>query len=218
MFSRQSQKDGAFTPSGRFPYGPNYASVHLLSQSILPDSDCGMATMVCTRCTFARSGTIGTFGYHLTVSPSTTLHRQDGMVISLEQWFKEHFSKRVQRFPRCFEEDHVEERLLRATVVSSVPSLLFLFITSTKVDIDPQLSFTRSDGVSVRMRLRGVVYYGASHFTSRIIIPADGVWFHNGIMTKGTSVYEGALTDLTCASALHYHNGHNTMLAVYAVA
>ncbi|KAJ7245743.1 hypothetical protein C8J57DRAFT_1024812, partial [Mycena rebaudengoi] len=76
-----------------------------------------------------------------------------------------------------------------------VPSVLFLFVTSTKVDIDPRLTFTRVDGTSVQMKLRGVVYHGASHFTTRIVTPAADVWFHDGITTRGTSVYEGAVID-----------------------
>jgi hypothetical protein len=54
--------------------------------------------------------------------------------------------------PTCFEEDQVEERMLFTTVVDMLPSVLFLFVTSTKVDTDPRLTFTCVDGTSVQMK------------------------------------------------------------------
>jgi hypothetical protein len=77
--------------------------------------------------------------------------------------------------------------MLCTTVVDTVPSVLFLFVTSTKVDIDPRPTFTHVDSTSVQ----SVVYQGASHFTTtstRIIAPAADVWFHDRITTRGTSI------------------------------
>jgi hypothetical protein len=117
------------------------------------------------------------------------------VVISLKQYFREHFLKKVQHSPTGFKEDQVEERMLRTTAVDTVPqaSVLFLFVTSTKVDIDPRLAFIRVNGTSVQMKLRGVVYHRASHFTTRILItPAADVWFHDRITTvvASSSTYE----------------------------
>jgi hypothetical protein len=108
--------------------------------------------------------------------------------ISQKMFQGAHF-KRVQCCPTWFKEDQVEERMLRTTVVDTVPSVLFLFVTSTRVDIDPWLAFTRIDGTSVQMKLSGVISHRTSHSTNRIITPAD-VWFHDTITTSGTSIYE----------------------------
>ncbi|KAJ7285324.1 hypothetical protein C8J57DRAFT_1038335, partial [Mycena rebaudengoi] len=51
-------------------------------------------------------------------------------------------------------------------------------------------------------RLRGVVYHGGSHFTSRIVDSCGDVWFHDGITTKSTSVYGGTLESISSPSGL----------------
>jgi len=44
--------------------------------------------------------------------------------------------------------------------------------------------------------LRGVIYYGSNHFTSRIISSTGQVWFHDGIVTGRSTEYEGTLEDV----------------------
>ncbi|KAJ7264715.1 hypothetical protein C8J57DRAFT_1069882, partial [Mycena rebaudengoi] len=198
-----------------FPYGPNYASVDLLSQYILPDSSCGRATTICTRCNYRQQGSITTLGHHLTVSPSTSLARSDSF-ISLRMWFNEHFPKQVHRCPSCFADDKMTAKMLRATVVSAVPSILFLFISNVKIHLDPFIQFV-CNGSSVRLYLRGLVYHSNAHFTSRIISVQGDIWFHDGIVTRNSSVYDGNIRDLPSLAGLHHRNSHNLVLAMYAL-
>ena len=43
----------------------------------------------------------------------------------------------------------------------------------------------------VRYNLRGIVYYQDQHFTSRFVTGAGMIWFHDGILTGSSLIYEG---------------------------
>ncbi|KAF9050145.1 hypothetical protein BJ165DRAFT_1312983, partial [Panaeolus papilionaceus] len=45
-------------------------------------------------------------------------------------------------------------------------------------------------------KLRGIVYYGHSHFISTLIDNNDSVWVYDGITNNGISLYIGKLNDI----------------------
>jgi hypothetical protein len=47
-----------------------------------------------------------------------------------------------------------------------------------------------------RFKLKGILYYGAEHFTSRVVTENDMTWYHDGMDTGGNLVYEGTLSTL----------------------
>jgi hypothetical protein len=47
-----------------------------------------------------------------------------------------------------------------------------------------------SQNVRRRYNLRGVIYYAADHFTTRFITNAGAVWYHDGLLTGRSLVYE----------------------------
>lgn len=44
--------------------------------------------------------------------------------------------------------------------------------------------------------LRGIIYFGNQHFSARIILNADQVWYHDGISTGAELINEGALASI----------------------
>ena len=72
-----------------------------------------------------------------------------------------------------------------------------------------------SDGESrLVFGLKGIVYAGDFHYTSRIC--ANGlVWFHDGMVTGRSCTYEGKLNVFT-DSDLSVCNGKTSSLIIYA--
>ncbi|KAJ7500692.1 hypothetical protein B0H11DRAFT_765301 [Mycena galericulata] len=70
-------------------------------------------------------------------------------------------------------------------------------------------------GRKVPLKLRGVIYHGSEHFTSRIITPGGGIWFHDGMTTGSTTVAHGNMRDVL--DKLHLCEGRRAATAVYAV-
>ena len=62
----------------------------------------------------------------------------------------------------------------------------------------PRIDFTFEiciDNVIGVYILRGVIYFGEAHYTSRILNEDGNVWFHDGIATGNSVIYEGNLGD-----------------------
>jgi hypothetical protein len=62
-------------------------------------------------------------------------------------------------------------------------------------------------------QLRGIVYYGDSHFTARVIYNNGMIWFHDGIATKQSLLYEGTIQNLV--ESLNLCRGKEASAAIY---
>ncbi|KIJ50755.1 hypothetical protein M422DRAFT_159439 [Sphaerobolus stellatus SS14] len=47
------------------------------------------------------------------------------------------------------------------------------------------------------MRLGGIIYFGGSHFVSRIFSKENGVYFNDGLSTGRQCIYEGSFMNLS---------------------
>ena len=47
-----------------------------------------------------------------------------------------------------------------------------------------------SSNICQRYDLRGVIYYAADHFTVQVIMGSGMVWYHDGLLTGWSLVYE----------------------------
>ena len=63
--------------------------------------------------------------------------------------------------------------------------------------------------------LKGIVYYGKNHFTSRIISKDGKIWFNDRISTGGKSIEEGHLSTMTVKN-IKKCKGKDLVLAVYS--
>ena len=80
-----------------------------------------------------------------------------------------------------------------------------------KTEIDPQFVLT-VNGVSKQYKLRGIIYFGNNHFTSRIISYTGQTWFHDGITTGQSVIYEGEIQHL---KAINTCQGKQASVAIY---
>lgn len=96
-----------------------------------------------------------------------------------------------------------DANLMKHTVFVQTPPLLAFDISNGLiVSIKPVL-WILCDGNRVRYVLRGVIYFDNQHFTERIITSSGMVWFHDGIFTGRSLVYESqGLTPITTENAV----------------
>ncbi|KAF8220714.1 hypothetical protein L208DRAFT_1071954, partial [Tricholoma matsutake] len=50
-----------------------------------------------------------------------------------------------------------------------------------------------SGSVRRKYHLRGLIYYAAEHFTACFIARSGMVWYHDGLLTGRSLVYEGTV-------------------------
>jgi hypothetical protein len=77
------------------------------------------------------------------------------------------------------------------TYVEVALELLVLHLPCADVKINQKMKFCGQT-----MHLRGVVYYGSHHYTSRIIDTGGQVWFHEGMITGKDMCSQGSVTKL----------------------
>ena len=87
-------------------------------------------------------------------------------------------------------------------------------ITQPNVIVSPCLKFI-VDGKSVTLYLRGIIYLGAFHFTSRIISVKGNMWYHDRITTGRRCVNDGHL-QIVSNEALTNCVERKSVLIIYA--
>ena len=107
-----------------------------------------------------------------------------------------------------------EELFIYNEFVSAQP-LLALEFSGHRLKIDNQISIRIENTREHIYNLVGIIYYGDDHFTARIILEDEQIWFHDGITTRQTMQYDGSLT-LNCPE-LYTCRGKRASLALYAL-
>lgn len=114
--------------------------------------------------------------------------------------------------PNCFE-GSVENKLFKITEFVRIPDTTTFHILSNEAILAYSFSLPTIRG-KVNYRLRGIVYYGNYHFTSRIISENGTVWYHDGQTTASRCTREGSLIDADID--LHSCKGKAMKLVIYA--
>ena len=88
------------------------------------------------------------------------------------------------------------------TFVLTPPLLAFDISIASTLSLDPVL-WISCDNSRVCYNLRGIIYYDNHHFTERVVTSTGLIWFHDGIFTGRSPVYESHdLTSITTENAI----------------
>jgi hypothetical protein len=92
--------------------------------------------------------------------------------------------------------------LKRTTFVQTPPLLAFDISNGSALTLDPVV-WILCDNSRIRYTLRGVVYFDNEHFTERVITSTGMIWYHDGIFTGCSLVYESQnITSITNENAV----------------
>jgi PIF1-like helicase len=105
-----------------------------------------------------------------------------------------------------------QRRLLLSTTFRHIPYLLAVDLSGQRLIIDTSVTISQVDGGPINYMLAGVMYYGANHFTSRIVESSQLVWFHDGVETGRYMEYEGTIDSL---GSLSHCRGKSATAAIY---
>ncbi|KAF9459637.1 hypothetical protein BDZ94DRAFT_1312254 [Collybia nuda] len=93
------------------------------------------------------------------------------------------------------------EFLTRTYKFCLTPHIISFELSGQVLHIEDKLQILVNN-MRYEYQLRGLIYYGDSHFTSRIVDSSGMTWFHDGIITGSQMVYEGYISSmgncLTC--------------------
>ena len=184
-----------------FPMGANSASVgELAFRMMSSDNVISESQLMCSTCDYAEDEVDHDLGYTLIAKNKTPL--------STIKWVDELEKPDTKKCPNC------SSSLVKQLYYTDIPKVIVFEYPNTNIKTSHKIRF-KTGNVNIVLHLRGIVYHGENHFTSRIISPEGNIWFHDGISTGSTCEHDGHLKTTT-DKALYKCKGKALVLAVYA--
>ena len=126
---------------------------------------------------------------------------------SVGQWMEDFSEETQHKCATCQKYMHV-----KFSFCYPLPLIAFDF-TGQKPKIDSKITIN-INGTDVQYKLRGIVYFGDNHFTSHIISESGMTWFHDGIATGASVIYEGNIDKITLSNICR---GKHASSAIYSI-
>ena len=184
-----------------FPMGANNASVGELAFKMLStEAMLSESQVVCPKCDYAETAKDSNLGY--------IHHAKKPIPSSTSKWLTGLQKTTKKKCPDC------GTSLIKHKYYTEIPKLMAFEYPNCKITTSPKITF-KSNGHTTTLHLRGIVYHGDNHFTSRIISPGGDIWFHDGITTKSSCESDGHF-NTTSDKQLKNCKGKSLVLAVYA--
>ena len=185
----------------QFPWGRVGASVGMLALTMLrADSYVAETQMVCTNCAFEGQEQDDRLGYVVTAAAGA-------LPASTSKWIANLGHASEYSCPECLSDT------IWNIYYKNPPSILVLEYPATDIRTSHRIKFHADEGF-VTLHLRGIVYHGSHHFTSRVIDADGDVWYYDGQM--GHACQKEAPLKLMEYADLKECKGRNLVLAVYA--
>jgi hypothetical protein len=184
----------------KYPLGKTGASVGYLAVDMLKSNRVvTLSQIMCSECDYAEPELADQLGYTLCTNTSfkSTLDWVSKTEISINT-----------ECPNC------SSALTNPIFYKEVPQILICEYPLQNIKTSHKITFVTGEKETV-LHLRGIVYHGGFHFTSRIISADGDIWFNDGMTTARTSEDDGHLKH-TSDSRLKTCRGNNLVLAVYA--
>ncbi|EDQ98041.1 uncharacterized protein LACBIDRAFT_314780 [Laccaria bicolor S238N-H82] len=184
----------------KFPMGKTGASVGQLTFEMLKhEENNAVAEIICSDCGNAYE-VDDTLGY--------VLHASDPIPASTSKWIGSIQKPSTEICGGCSGE------MIEHVSYAEVPKIIILEYPYCNTETSHKVKFV-VNGEEVLLSLRGIIYHGDNHFTSRVFSYEGKVWFHNGITTKNKCIEDGQLDDKS-NNDLRYYQDQELVLAVYS--
>ncbi|KAJ7488887.1 hypothetical protein FB451DRAFT_1521657 [Mycena latifolia] len=195
-----------------FPYGPNTTSIDRVASALFPERTYGTGKQSCPKCGFNDPVEYKMFEAWMTASLSPSAGRQDPVPIS--NWMAKYLTRGRSSCPSC-RSRRIRSKMVMLPRLNTVPPILLIDINNDRLKCDKELGFN-CDNSLVKLRLRGIIYGGQSHFTCRFIDKDSNVWFQDGISTGRRCVRETNLTDVEDMTVLQKCGRKKAVAVIYA--
>ena len=160
-----------------FPYGTRGTNVSALVSAILaPRNFVAISSPECTNCEYSEASIDDRLNF--------VLHEKEDIPKSTSHWLRSLVYETHGRCPECF------SAMMQPISFKFAPNVLIFEINSRNIKLSKTLKFEQ-EGETVVLDVKGLIYHGDFHFTSRIIETDDIVWYHDGMTTRSSCENEG---------------------------
>jgi hypothetical protein len=185
----------------KYPYGKAGATVGYLAVDMLKSNQhVSLSQVMCSECEYAEPENPEQHGFVLLASHLTPK--------STSEWISKIEIPISAECPSC------SSALTQPIFYHQVPQILICEYPQMDIKTSHKIVFA-TDKEDIILYLRGIVYHGGFHFTSRIISSEGDIWFHDGIDTGRNSENDG---HMSCISDIQLRTcrGKDLVLAIYA--
>jgi hypothetical protein len=185
-----------------FPYGQVGTPVSEMTEQLLRSDNVIASTWL--RCISCESET--NLHCDLQTCVIQCAHDRDCTIsVCLQKKFRD---RHVSR--RCNHCNGEVDKIMRFDVI---PKVLAFSVFDESIRVSKKISFRDGDSMVV-FTLKGIVYFGDFHYTSRICT-GGSVWFHDGMLSGRQCIYEKRLSEFT-DSELSTCHGKTMSFVFYA--
>jgi hypothetical protein len=195
-----------------FPYGHRSTSIDRLANGLFPENKGhGTGKQSCLKCGMEDPETYEVFHNFMSAGLGRNEVHPNGVPLSI--WMDRNFRKGQTGCRICTGAARRNYMRMEYTL-HSVPELMIILLDHNNLTFDRTLTF-RVQGQEVRLQLRGIIYGGFGHFTSRVVQSDGTVWFHDGMTTRRQCIREFRYEDAD-KLALHTCRERRAIAVVYA--
>jgi Helitron helicase-like domain at N-terminus/PIF1-like helicase len=185
--------------STQFPLGHRGTSVARLAETIFKVPEVlALSQNICVNCDYKEPKIEDNSNYIVDLNGSS-------VESSTSMKFKTLNHPTDDKCPECLAE------LIQPITYFSSPKILILVYHKCNIKTSHKI---KANGKSEYLYLRGIIYYGQFHFSSRFISSKGDVWYHDGITTGSNCVSDGPLKYMN-DDQLKFCNNKELMLAIY---
>jgi len=185
-----------------YPRGTHGINVAGLAEEMLKMTESIASSQhQCSRCDYAEDPINDKLTY--------VLHADGSTKHSTNNWINNLSQTTHRRCPIC------KNKMKQIVFYNEIPDIVILEYPMKNIQTSHNLEFMTEAGGTKVLKLRGIVYHGGYHFTSRIVFSKQDTWYHNGINTGKKCLREGTLVNLS-NDTLKVCRGRDLTLAVYA--
>ncbi|KAJ7809641.1 hypothetical protein B0H14DRAFT_3759029 [Mycena olivaceomarginata] len=174
---------------GDFPWGQTLVALDILASEVFGSHEWGTRTTKCGQCDHV-DVQVPWFSSHQSITRAPDLRARYKKHYAISHWLAAQKIRKANR--TC---PKYGNGMLDIIGLDVVPDKLFLSLDDPKIVLDPAIHLVAGD-IRQRYALRGIIYAGENHFTSRIIKENGAIWYHDGIATGRECQYDGQLHSL----------------------
>jgi hypothetical protein len=141
-------------------------------------------------------------------APENMMHVTSSILKSTNSWFQ---NWQEEPTANCLQCQSGQKVLCQFSIA---PEMLVFGLNVTGIAISKTVRVKDANNKDSMLPLKGVVYSGEFHFTSRIISGKD-VWYHDGMITRSKCWNEGSATSFSEKKYMSCNN-KDAVLAIYA--
>ncbi|KZT27283.1 hypothetical protein NEOLEDRAFT_1060764 [Neolentinus lepideus HHB14362 ss-1] len=183
-------------------------SVNELCEELLNTNPIGSIVTSCDTCNNINRTSIDKLSFNC-YRPTHQTNNDDSQATSIKDWIVQNLSPEgTFQGVKCCRKD-----IQSITTLTKIPRILAFHVSNT--DLLPDKNFTLQLKSKQKLNLRGLIYFGDFHFTSRFISKNGDIWFNDRMTTGRECRKEGNIESTNLADLLTCGT-HTTTLLIYA--